>query len=287
MIRRVDTGGSIGSRLRTGDLLIILPLVYVLALFVLPIGRVLSLGIYDHGFTLRYFYDLLMHPTYLRVLLYTILVSSISTAITALIAYPVGYVIAGSSPKASRLLLAFVIVPLFTSGLIRVYAWASILAPKGVINQLLIYLGVIGQPLNMIYNSFGLYIGNVHILLPYMILSLLSVMRGIDTRLVPAAMTLGASPARAFFTIYFPLTIPGLAAGSVVTFMLSVGAYIIPAALGGARQTMIAMVVETEVMEYLHWGLAAAIASVLLALTVIVVFAQQRWSERGPVGPLR
>jgi putative spermidine/putrescine transport system permease protein len=269
-----------GSTAREGFFqrpVVLVPVLYLVIFFLVPLARILSLSIYDKGLTLRHFAALVQQPAYLKIMYFTFQVSVVSTLITLLLAYPVAYLISRVRAHTASILLVFVVVPLFTSGLIRAYAWATLLAPRGVINQLLSAAGLVDAPLKLMYNAVGLYTANIHIILPYMILCLLSVMRGIDTRLVAAAMTLGARPSRAFLDVFLPLSIPGIVAGCVVVFVLSMGAYIIPAMLGGPRQMMIAMIIETEVMEYLHWGFSAALASVLLTFTMILLYAQQRY----------
>jgi ABC-type spermidine/putrescine transport system permease subunit I len=162
--------------------------------------------------------------------------------------------------------MIMVVLPFFTAFLVRTYAWMVILGRNGLINQVLMNWGIISTPLKLIYNLIGVYIGMVQILLPFMILPVYSVMVGIDRGLMKAGESLGANPFRVFFHIFLPLSLPGVGAGSILVFIISLGFFITPALLGGANDVMISMLIESQVNELLNWGFASALGTILLVI---------------------
>jgi putative spermidine/putrescine transport system permease protein len=168
-----------------------------------------------------------------------------------------------------RVLLIFIVVPYFTGSLVRTYAWMVLLGREGVVNQLLLRSGLADRPLPLMYNRFGVLVGMSYILLPYMILALYAVMKGIDPGLLRAARALGATGFQAFCRVFLPLTLPGIGGGTLLVFILSLGFFVTPALMGSPRETMIAMVIENQVGVLLNWGFASALAMVLLAATVL------------------
>src|SRR5262245_60476630 len=174
------------------------------------------------------------------------------------------------TPRAQLMIIGLVVLPFWTSGLVRAYAWIALLGRGGIVNTSLLNIGVIDTPLALVFNKIGLYIGTVHIMLPYMILCLFSALRGLDRNLVRAAHTLGAGPSRAFLRVFLPLSMPGITAGMLLVFILSLGFFITPAILGGLRDETFVMVIERQMNELLNWHLAAALATVLLAVTLML-----------------
>ncbi|AMA59997.1 ABC transporter permease subunit [Bradyrhizobium sp. CCGE-LA001] len=201
-----------------------------------------------------------------RVLLQTVEVSVIATVMCIVVGYPTAYLIAAASKGARMVLLVLVIIPYLTSLLVRTYAWIIILGDSGLVNNLLLKLGLISSPAPLIYNRLAVYIGMVHIMLPVMVLPLVSVMLGIDRSLISAARSMGAPPFAAFWRIFFPLSLPGVRSGSLLVFVLCLGFYITPAALGGLRDAMLSTFIAAQVENSLDLPHIAASAFILLAL---------------------
>lgn len=209
---------------------------------------------------------------YVGVLLKTLMIAMGITLLCMALGYPLAYMLATLSPRISNLLMVMVLLPFWTSLLVRTSAWIVILQNNGVLNSTLSSLGLIGQPLELMYNMFGTVIAMTHILLPFMVLPLYSVMKSIDTTYVRAAHSMGASPLRTFLQIYFPLSLPGLSAGGILVFILATGYYITPALVGGRTGQVISNFIAYHMQTSLNWGLAAAIASILL-LIVLALYA--------------
>jgi len=179
--------------------------------------------------------------------------------------------------RTAALLGFLVLLPFWLSLLVRTYAWTVWLQDTGVINTVLQELGITNHPLGLIRNTLGVTIGMTHILLPFMVLPLYAVMRRIDPELTPAASSLGAPPFAAFRKVFLPLSLPGILAGSLLVFVLSLGFYITPALLGSPQNAMISELIVNQVSEQLQFGIGAAIAMVLLGLTLVVLFLGTRF----------
>lgn len=208
----------------------------------------------------------------------TLLVSLGVTLLCLLIGYPIACMIANSPPKRSRLLLLLVLVPFWTSLLVRTTAWIVLLQRQGVINGLLVGLGILPDDarLQMIYNMTGTFVAMTHVLLPFMVLPLYSVMRSIPPSHMPAAVSLGASPLKAFRRVYLPQTLPGIGAGSLLVFILAIGYYITPALVGGRTGELISSQIAYHVQTSLNWGLAAALSSILLVAVTVLYLIYSR-----------
>ena len=204
---------------------------------------------------------------YLPLLWRTLVVSAVITVFCLLLGYPVAHLIAHAPERRANLLLALVLVPFWTSLLVRTTAWIVLLQTQGVANDLLVALGLVGEDgrLAMIYNMTGTIIAMTHVLLPFMVLPLYSVMRAIPPQYMNAAASLGAGPAQAFFRVYWPQTLPGVGAGSLLVFILAIGYYITPALVGGSSGQLISNMVAYHMQTSLNWGLAAALGGILLA----------------------
>jgi ABC-type spermidine/putrescine transport system permease subunit I len=258
--------------------LLLLPaLAWLAGLFLFPIARLFYLSLFGPGLTLRHYAKLVTEPAYLRILLNTFEISVTVTLLALLLGYPVAFLLATARPRAAALMLACVMLPLWTSVLVRTYAWMVLLGRRGVVNEALAALGLLGDPLPFLYNRMGVTIGMVHVLLPFMILPLYSVMRGIDVELLKAAQNLGANRRQSFLRVYLPLSLPGIGAGCLLVFVTALGFFITPALLGGRGDMMISMLIETQVRELLNWELASALAVALLAFTAAVLAVYQRW----------
>lgn len=207
---------------------------------------------------------------YLPLLGRTLAVSLGITALCLLLGYPIAYLIAQAPPQRANLLLLLVLVPFWTSLLVRTTSWIVLLQSQGVVNDLLVMLGLIGdeQRLAMIYNMTGTLVAMTHVLLPFMVLPLYSVMRSIPAQHMNAAASLGASFRQAFRRVYWPQTLPGVGAGSLLVFILAIGYYITPALVGGRTGQLISNMIAYHMQQSLNWGLAAALGGILLACVV-------------------
>ena len=218
---------------------------------------------------------------YIRVFGITLQVALIVTVCTLALGYPVAYALSSISPARANLLMILILIPFWTSILVRSYAWMVLLGQEGIINEALIAFGVLADPVQMLNTRLAVYLGMIHILLPFMILPLYAVMRGIDRNLLRAAGNLGAPPAAVFRRIFLPLSLPGIAAGCLLVFILSLGFYITPALLGGQRDIMVSMLIQQQISQ-LNWGFGAALALVLLllALGIYAIFTRLLGVER-------
>ena len=215
---------------------------------------------------------------YRDVLLRTFWVSASVTVICLLLGYPLAYLIATSGPRISGLLLLLVLLPFWTSLLVRTTAWVVVLQSQGVINSLLAWMHIIDAdaPLQLIYNRIGVLIAMTHILLPFMLLPIYSVMKGISPVYLRAAASLGARPSRAFLRVYLPLSLPGVSAGALLVFILALGYYITPALVGGPRDQMVSYFIAYFASNVINWGMAAGLSAMLLILVLILYFVYNR-----------
>jgi putative spermidine/putrescine transport system permease protein len=207
---------------------------------------------------------------YRNVFARTFIISLSVTALCLILGFPVAYLLATLPAGRSNLLMIFVLLPFWTSLLVRTCAWIVLLQSKGVVNDSLLWLGIIDEPLRLIYNRFGVCVAMTHVLLPFMILPLYSSMKAISPAYMRAAASLGAPPATAFLRIYLPQTLPGIGAGSLLVFILALGYYITPALVGGAADQMISYFIALYTTETANWGLASALGAVLLLATVLL-----------------
>jgi putrescine transport system permease protein len=217
---------------------------------------------------------------YLRAYIGSLGNAALATALCLLIGYPVAYAIARSQ-ALRHLLLFLVMLPFWTSFLIRVYAWIAILEPNGLLNQSLIALGLIAAPLPLLNNQFSVELGLVYSYLPFMILPLYGSLSRLDPSLIEAAADLGARPLRTFLGVILPLTLPGVAAGSLLVLIPAIGEFVIPDLLGGPDTLMIGKVLWDEFFNNRDWPVAAAVAVVLVAALAVPLVAAQRFLERG------
>ena len=270
-------------------LLLCVPAVlFMLLAFALPLGQMLLRSVFDPDPTLDNFRALVEVGGYGRVLVNTFRLSAIVTLIALVLGYPVAYLLAHVRGRAAGLLLISVVLPLWTSELVRTFAWMIILGRKGPLNAAMQSLGIIERPLTLLFNEPSVLIGSVHIMLPFMILPLYSVMRSIDRELVRAALGMGATPLAAFRHVYLPLSMPGVVAGCLLVFVLATGFYVTPAALGSTAETMIAQLIDTQGRRTLNWGLASALSVVLLLSTTIILILYNRvFGLARPIAPAR
>lgn len=248
----------------------------LLLVFVYPIFWLLLRSIDSPSWGLQNFDRVLGQSLFIHTLWNTAVISGMTAVICLALGYPMAYVIAHAKPGARRVLLYVVLVPFWSSVLVRSFAWMVILQRNGLINRVLLDLGLVHTPLTLIYNRIGVLIGMVQILLPFMILPLYSVLIRIDATYTQAAASLGATPVRNFLWVYLPLSVPGVVTGSVLVFAIALGYYITPALLGGPHDLMIAQLIEQEVANFGSWGLAGALGVVLLGCTSVVFIVVHR-----------
>jgi putative spermidine/putrescine transport system permease protein len=268
----VFSSGARCGALTSQALLIVPALVLMACLFAYPVGGLLLRSVSEPALGLQNFRELVDQPVYFSALLNTVSISGSATLICLLAGYPLAYTMAQAEGRLRRLLIFAVLIPFWSSILVRTFAWLVLLQQRGLVNRTLLGVGIIDTPITMVHNRIGVLVGMVHILLPFMVLPLYAVMVRIDAAYVQAAASLGAPPVKNFFRVYLPLSWPGVVNGTVLVFVMGLGYFITPALLGGPGDTMIGQLIEIEVADLGRWGVAAALAVVLL-LGVAVTFA--------------
>lgn len=239
----------------------------------LPLGVMLYLSFVGDrgGFTLEHYERLWSQPVYAKVFAMTFKVSFYTTLLVALVGYPLTYFLVQLPEKTLKYVLLFILVPFWTAVLVRTYAWLVLLQYNGLVNKALIGMGLIDEPLQLAHNMTGALIGMVHIMIPFMVLPLYASMRAIDQNLVAAACNLGAKPSKAFWDVFFPLSLPGFLSGILLVFVMCLGFYTTPAVLGGGQVIMAAMRIDANVRLYSSWGAASSLGIVLLAITLALL----------------
>lgn len=255
---------------RLGNVWFVVPLLIVMmAGFNIPLVVMLFQSVFDiDGFTLEHFKEAFESRVYLRVMLNTFRIALITTAVCALVGYPLAYWLHQLSPRAQLIAVSAVIIPFWISILVRTYAWIVVLGNEGIVNQTLVRIGLVDTPVSFLYNELGVIIGTVNVLLPFLVLPLYASMLKIDKHLTFAAQTLGAGPWTIFWRVFFPLSVPALAAGVLLVFVMTLGFLITPAILGGGRVPMIANMLDLLINQMPSWELAAALSTLLLILTL-------------------
>jgi ABC-type spermidine/putrescine transport system permease subunit I len=237
--------------------------------FVYPILGVLKLSIHDGTvYTLAPLQQLYESKLAVVVLQRTFLLALSVTILCLLIGYPAAYFMSGLAPRTRAFVTYLILLPFWISILIRTYTWVVLLGREGVVNKVLMALGLIDQPIQILYTNLAVHIGMVQVLLPIVILTCLASMLDIDKDVVRAARVLGASPRQAFWKVFFPLSASGAATGGAICFILSLGFYVTPALLGGRSSAIIANLIDVQVRQTLNWGFAAVLATALLAATL-------------------
>ncbi|MGE0240299.1 MAG: ABC transporter permease [Parvibaculaceae bacterium] len=273
---------SISSEQLRGLALILPSVILIVALFVVPLGRLTLQSFTYPELGLHNYIAALTDPLIWKVLFITFQISAIVTAACLVIGYAVALSLTLASPRLRRLMFFFVLVPFWTSTLIKSYAWVIILSRRGVLNTLFAYLAIPEQ--SLIYNRTGTIIGMVYIMLPYMILSLYPVMISIDKRLSEASASLGASDFEGFCRIFLPLSAPGIFAGSLIVMILSLGFFITPALLGSPRDLMVSVYIDVQIERLLNWGMATSVSVILLVITIALTIALRRIAIKNPKG---
>jgi putrescine transport system permease protein len=288
---------SPGSQGHLRRIAIAVPWIWLAVLFLLPFFVVVRISLSEARIAIPPYADLLQWvngrlnfaPTldnylfiftdrlYALAYLNSLKIALISTAICLFISYPMAWAIARATPAARNVLLLLVIVPSWTSFLIRVYAWMGILGNQGYINQLLMYVGLIDRPLTLLHTNFAVYLGIVYSYLPFMVLPLYTNLVKLDYRLVEAALDLGASPARCFWSVVLPLTRAGIIAGCLLVFIPATGEFVIPELLGGADTLMIGKVLWQEFFNNRDWPIASAVAILLVLILLVPILVFYRY----------
>ncbi|WP_269360967.1 ABC transporter permease [Sulfitobacter sp. G21635-S1] len=252
----------------------LLPLLcFVVFAFDLPVLRMLLVSVDNPADRLSAFRELFATPVYLRVVVITFKIAFATAVLCGLFGYILAYwIYTMQSARWRMFFLGTVGMTFWISILARTYAWIVILGNNGLINRTLLELNIVNAPVSLIYNEVGILIGTVNVLLPIVVLPLYAAMSGLDGRLLAAARSLGASELRVFWQIFFPLTLPALAAGSMLVFILTLGFFVTPAILGGNRVPMVATVLDSFINVISEWQLAAALSSTLLLITVLLYF---------------
>jgi putative spermidine/putrescine transport system permease protein len=252
---------------------------FVAFFFVYPIAQVLLLSVTDAGghFSLATYGDVLASVSTQQVLLQTIKTSLLVSLVCLVVGYPAACVLARLEGWKATLCNVLMLFPFLSSSLVRTFVFIVLLGRRGAVNRLLEYIHVPGAPVQLLFNEAGVVIGMSYVLLPYMLLSLVGSMKRIDRSLLDAALSLGARRVTVFATVYVPLSLPGVVAGTVITTILGFGYFVTPALMGGPSQTMIAQLVEQQVAVTYNLSGAAALAVVMLAVVGVAYAVASRW----------
>lgn len=228
-------------------------------------------------------YQRFLEPLYVEIFIQTIVVALVTTVATFLLGYPLAYTIARLTGRYQQIGLILVMIPFWINFLVRSYAWVIILRTQGILNTFLLHIGVIDQPLSLLYNSSAVMLGMIYALLPFMVLPIYVSIEQLDGRLLEASYDLGASPAKTFFNITLPLTMPGVVAGSILVFISSLGMFVVPDIMGGAKSALIGNVIQNQFLSARDWPFGSALSIVLagLSLVLIVLYNKATSMQKG------
>ncbi|TKT69429.1 ABC transporter permease subunit [Aquamicrobium sp. LC103] len=256
----------------SGGILLLPILAFLFIFFIYPLFSMLAISAFDRSGALTFdFYRQALGGRTWSIFLNTLSISLWVTLFTVLLSYPVAYYLATSKGRSTNLILIIVLLPFWTSALVRAFAWMLLLGRNGVINSTMVNLGITEVPADLLFNLFSVLIGMVHALMPIAVLSMLATMQNIDRNLHSAAATLGAEPGDTFWRVFFPISFPGVASAALVTFIVSMGIFVQPSLLGSPRETMVAQLIIQQIDELYNWGLAAAVSVMVLVLSVIII----------------
>ena len=257
-------------------LLLTISVTFLLVFMILPILDMFTKSVVDdNGFTWSYFKEFFSKSLYAKILLNTIRLSLIIGLVTIVLGYPVAYLMNRVGPVLRCFIMGCVQIPFWTSLLVRTYSWIAILQNQGVVNVVLQKLGIIKQPIQLLYNDAGVIIVMTYIMLPYMIFSISSVMGQIDKNVIIASRSLGAAKTMTFFRIFLPLSLPGIMSGFFIVFLNTMGYYIVPALVGGQKSQMFSQTIQNELSGVLNWNFASAISIILVMVTMMIVLASK------------
>ncbi|WP_158302078.1 ABC transporter permease [Paenibacillus mesophilus] len=263
-------------------------LLILIFFFLLPVGQLLLFSFYrtaadgmmEKAFVFEQYLAFFKDPHYLKILWRTLVMGAVISLLCLILGYCLAYGVARSNPKNKYLLLLLIALPLLTSAVIRNFGWIVILGRKGLINQLLLNIGFIDKPIDLLYTSTGVVIAMVHVLLPFMVLVLYSVLDGMDRNLESAAANLGASPSKVFWFVTLPLSLPGIVAGTLLVFSISISFYITPALIGGPRVQVMATEIYNQTIHLMNWPYASALAVILLVTVFLITNLYNRALRR-------
>ncbi|WEX79682.1 ABC transporter permease (plasmid) [Sinorhizobium numidicum] len=277
LARRTLATGTAGKYPPFLTVMLLLPLLLILFFgFLYPVGRMLIGSFFDPDFTFHNYIRMFTEPLYVKILARTLWIAFVSTMGAFVLGYPVAYGMARASGSVALWIGACVLIPLWTSVLVRSYAWIVLLQRNGIINNILVESGIVDQPLKLIYNNGAVVVAMTHVLLPFMILPIYSSLRSIPKELPQAAANLGAGNITTFLKVILPLSLPGVFAGSLMTFILALGFYITPALVGGPQTLMMATLIGQQATVLINWPFAGALAMVLLVVTLVLAFLFRR-----------
>lgn len=279
LVREARPASSKRAHINSWALLAVPGIVMLAVFFILPLGLMLARSLTDPS-PVNY----LIFTTsgiYVRVLLNTVLVSVACTVVCLVLGYPYAYAMHRAGPGLSLVLTVAIVLPFWSSALVRSYAWLVLLRETGVVNSLLLNAGLIATPFKVVRTETAVIIGMCHILLPFMVFPIYAAMRRIDPSLLPAAAGLGARPFRAMRKVFVPLSLPGVYAGCLIVFVVALGFYVVPALLGGPRSLMFSELIVSKVYEELEFGVGAAMAITLAATTLASLALVSRFAKIG------
>lgn len=261
-------------------LMLLVPVLFLLIFMIIPILDMFSRSVVENGtFTWKFFAEYFSKSLYTKILFNTIKLSFIIGIITILLGYPVAYLMNRVGPVLKTAIMGCVQIPFWTSLLVRTYAWIAILQNQGVVNVVLQKLGIISQPVQLLYNDTGVIIVMTYIMLPYMIFSISSVMGQIDNNVLTASVSLGAGKTTTFFKVFLPLSKPGIMSGFFIVFLNTMGYYIVPTLVGGQKSQMISQTIQNQLSGVLNWNFASAISIVLVMVTIMIVLVSKNLTK--------
>jgi putative spermidine/putrescine transport system permease protein/spermidine/putrescine transport system permease protein len=251
----------------------------IVAIVLIPVGWLFYLSFIgnDGQLSLEHYQKMVEYKSYARVFVTTFQVSILTTLLCILIGYPLAYFLAMLPQRMAGFFMLAVLLPFWTSLLVRTYAWLVLLQKNGILNDFAISAGIWETPVKLVHNMTGTLIGMAHIMLPFLVLPLYGAMRKIERDMMHAAANLGATPIQAFWKIYFPLSLSGMVAGSLIVFVLCLGFYVTPAVLGGGRVVMVATQITAILENQFNWGAASALGVVLLVATIAILYLAGRF----------
>ena len=278
MVLSATTDGGQKRLRRDGSFVNVVPALLLIAFFfIVPVLMLLMRSVLEPAPGLQNYAELLGSTTYLRVFMNTFIVAGLVTIVSVVIGFPVAWLLAVMPERWSRIVLAIIVLSMWTNLLARTYAWMVLLQRTGVINKMLIGLGIVDKPLALVNNLVGVSIGMTYIMLPFVILPLIGILKSIDPAILRAAALCGANKRQCFVRILLPLSLPGIAAGALMVFVMSLGYYVTPALLGGTSNMMLAELVAQFVQSLVNWGMGGAAALLLLIVTLALYAVQLKF----------
>ncbi len=259
--------------------LVVPAMITIILVILIPLSWLFYLSFLgdDGGFSLENYHKMTQYKSYYRIFITTFQVSILTTLICIALGYPLAFFLAQLPPRWAGVFMLTVLLPFWTSLLVRTYAWLVLLQKRGILNEFAMQVGLWENPIKLVHNMTGTLIGMAHIMLPFLVLPLYNAMRKIDRDMMQAAANLGANPINAFWRVYFPLSLPGMVAGSLIVFVLCLGFYVTPAVLGGGRVIMVSNQITAILENQFDWGAASALGVVLLVATTLTLYLAARF----------